>query len=281
MRKAMFARTKALEGAWKGLGARGWTAQLTNAAHDAKETEKKDAEGEQEAKKLLVVGGNGFVGGAVCREAVGRGMEVCSVSRSGRPPKRGGPWTKQVEWIAGDALRPSGWESELAQARAVISTVGAFGSNEFMEKMCGDANIEVMRAAAKAKVERFVFISAHEYGLPEFVLRGYFKGKRKAERVLMEEFPATGVALRPGFIYGNRQVGSVQVPLGLVGLPLEKVLRSLPADSRLKMLPLLSAVLAPPTSVTDVAKAAVTAATNNKVPSGLMDIYQIVEYAKM
>jgi hypothetical protein len=32
----------------------------------------------------------------------------------------------------------------------VVTTVGAFGSNEFMEKMCGDANINAARAAQKA-----------------------------------------------------------------------------------------------------------------------------------
>ncbi|KAG2749730.1 hypothetical protein P692DRAFT_201865251 [Suillus brevipes Sb2] len=37
------------------------------------------------AQKILVVGGNGFVGSAVCKAALARGMGVTSVSSSGKP----------------------------------------------------------------------------------------------------------------------------------------------------------------------------------------------------
>ncbi len=60
----------------------------------------------------------------------------------------------------------------------------------------------------------------HEITLPVatgFFLSGYFKGKRDAEAKLAQTFPTGGVALRPGFIYGTRQVGSVGIPLQAVG----------------------------------------------------------------
>jgi hypothetical protein len=49
------------------------------------------------------------------------------------------------------------------------------------------------------------------------VLQGYFQGKRDVERVLFDLYPEGGVALRPGFLYGTRQVGAVGVPLQIVG----------------------------------------------------------------
>lgn len=49
------------------------------------------------------------------------------------------------------------------------------------------------------------------------VLRGYFEGKRHAEDVLSQKFPQSGVALRPGFIHGTRDVGGIGIPLGLFG----------------------------------------------------------------
>jgi hypothetical protein len=55
--------------------------------------------------------------------------------------------------------------------------VGAFGSNEYMEKVCGDATVEMVHAAKAANVQNFVFISAHDYQLP-FVLSGYVRGKK-------------------------------------------------------------------------------------------------------
>jgi len=38
--------------------------------------------------------------------------------------------------------------------------------------------------------------------------------------------PFSGIILRPGFIYGTRSVGSMKIPLGIVGSPLEMVISS-------------------------------------------------------
>ena len=55
------------------------------------------------------------------------------------------------------------------------------------------------------------------------MLPGYFQGKRRAEEALAVKFPGSGVALRPGFIYGTRQVGGLGIPLGAIGA-LERLL---------------------------------------------------------
>jgi hypothetical protein len=57
--------------------------------------------------------------------------------------------------------------------------VGAFGSNAYMEKICGDATVDMVHAAKAAKVANFVFVSAHDYQLPG-VLQGYVRGKKCA-----------------------------------------------------------------------------------------------------
>ena len=49
------------------------------------------------------------------------------------------------------------------------------------------------------------------------VLPGYFQGKRRAEEALALRYPRGGVALRPGFIYGTRNVSGVGIPLGAIG----------------------------------------------------------------
>ena len=49
--------------------------------------------------KLVVFGGNGFVGTRVCEEALQTGLSVVSVNRSG-PPKATAAWTSQVDWIS-------------------------------------------------------------------------------------------------------------------------------------------------------------------------------------
>ena len=36
----------------------------------------------------------------------------------------------------------------------------------------------------------------------------YFHGKKRAEQAVLDAFPDTGTILRPGFMYGTRQVSN-------------------------------------------------------------------------
>jgi len=158
------------------------------------------------------------------------GADVISVSRHGRPTSAHGAWADAVRWERGDAFDShQGWKELMKGAAGVISTLGAFGSNEFMYKVCGQSNMILMEAAAESLVPRFAFISVHDFCFPggwhaqDFILKGYFQGKRDAEARLFKLFPDSGVALRPGIIYGSRAVGNVTLPLGVVGAPLAAV----------------------------------------------------------
>ncbi len=91
-----------------------------------------------------------------------------------------------------------------------------------MEKINGDANIIAVEEALKANVPRFVYVSTVENNLPDFVLKGYFIGKRKAERALQEKYNENGIILRPGFIHGTRTIpvpaaGDIHLPLWVLG----------------------------------------------------------------
>lgn len=225
-----------------------------------------------ERKKVLVLGGNGYVGTHICKEALARGIPVASLSRSGKPSVVE-PWSNDVEWRKGDLFQPANWRNALEDVSAVISCVGGFGSNDQMLKINGGANVEAIRAAAEAGVKRFVFISAHDFGLPGFVLRGYYQGKRAAEDELLAKFPYSGVILRPGFIHGVRQVGSMKLPLNAVGSPLELLLKNVKPVTRI---PVVGKLLVPPVKAVTVAKAAVRSATDNSIPPGVMDVWGIM-----
>ncbi|EKM55358.1 uncharacterized protein PHACADRAFT_173469 [Phanerochaete carnosa HHB-10118-sp] len=79
-------------------------------------------------QKILVIGGNGFVGSAVCRLALARGFQVTSISSSGRPyttPKGHSPaWTSKVDWQKADALQPKTYKHLLPGTTAVVHTLG-------------------------------------------------------------------------------------------------------------------------------------------------------------
>ena len=91
----------------------------------------------------------------------------------------------------------------------------------------------------------------------------------------------TGIILRPGFIYGKRRFNGVEIPLDIVGKPLERVLAATTSITRpLQKLPASDLLLAPPTSVNDVAVAALRALKDDDY-FGLFTIEQIKEMAKV
>lgn len=217
---------------------------------------------------VVVLGGNGFVGSAVCRAAVADGSAVTSISRSGTPP---GGRVPGVQYEVGDALEPASYARSLQGAAAVVSCVGGFGSNAAMLRVNGAANEAAVAAAKAAGVPRFVFVSVHDYNLPSFVTDnlGYFAGKRAAERAVTAAFGDAGAILRPGFIYGDRTLPNGTVlPLGAVGAPLERALASGGALGAmlkpLASLPGSDVLLAPPVGVDAVGRAAARCAAGRQ-----------------
>ncbi|XP_021291018.1 uncharacterized protein At1g32220, chloroplastic isoform X2 [Herrania umbratica] len=226
--------------------------------------------------KLLVLGGNGFVGSHICREALEQGLTVSSLSRSGRPSLHDS-WVNDVLWHKGDLLSPGSLKQAMSEATSVISCVGAVGSNPYMYRINGTANVNAIRAAVEQRVKRFVYVSAADFGLLYYLLRGYYEGKRVTEAELNDKFPDGGIILRPGFIHGTRQVGNMKLPLGAIGAPLQMVLQHAKFLTRI---PLIGPLFIPPVKVTSVAKVAVRAAIDPLFPSGIVDVYGILQHGQ-
>ncbi|KAH8063595.1 hypothetical protein JL722_2777 [Aureococcus anophagefferens] len=76
-------------------------------------------------KRVVVFGGNGFVGSAVLQRLAGvAGVEAVSVSRSGSAPAHAATWGDAVDWRAGDALDAATFGDALDGAAAVVASVG-------------------------------------------------------------------------------------------------------------------------------------------------------------
>ncbi|XP_020581290.1 uncharacterized protein At1g32220, chloroplastic [Phalaenopsis equestris] len=236
-----------------------------------------DVVADVKTERIVVLGGTGFVGTAICKAAVSKGIEVVSVSRSGRP-SYSDPWVDQVTWTPGDVFYLR-WDEVLVGTTAVVSTLGGFGNEEQMKKINGEANILAVGAAKDYGVPKFVLISVHDYKLPSFLLSsGYFTGKRKAESEVLSKYPNSGAVLRPAFIYGKRKVNGFEIPLDLIGEPLERLLLATERFTKpLSSLP-GSDLLAPPLSVDDVAFAAINAVLDDDF-FGVFTIEQIKEAA--
>ncbi|KAG6472939.1 uncharacterized protein At1g32220, chloroplastic-like [Zingiber officinale] len=232
--------------------------------------------GATQPTKLLLLGGNGFIGTEICKLALDQGLSVSSLSRSGRSSTRE-PWADKVEWHKGNLLEPESLKGAMTGVSVVISLVGGFGSYEEMIQMNGTANINAIRVAAEKGVERFVFVSAADFRAVEGLIRGYHEGKRLAEAELKSKFPEKCVILRPGYVYGTKQLGSMKLPLWPVFAPFEMVLQHF---GPLYRLPLVGPFFTPPISVAAVAKLALRGATDPAFPHGAIEIHDMIRLSK-
>ena len=243
-------------------------------------------------RRLLILGGSGYVGQNVCHAAIKSGdFEIVrSLSRSGMPPTalpnsassphhhRLAQSLSSIEWTSGDVLDGSFPLGDvMSDVDAVVSCIGAFGSNAHMQRVCGDATIAAIRCGGREKgrgggggggggVSAFGFVSsARVYDgspalrLPEWMpMSGYFGGKRRAEGELIRSFPAGHVILRPGFVYGPRTVGGITLPLQWIGGPVSYAGTRLgPVSSFLGSLPLVGEEISSMVPVESVARAMV------------------------
>ncbi|KZT70160.1 NAD(P)-binding protein [Daedalea quercina L-15889] len=98
--------------------------------------------------RILVVGGNGFLGSAVCKAALSRGMEVTSISSSGTPfktPKGHSPaWVSKVDWQAADALKPETYSRLLPGVTAVVHTLGTLLEDTRYKKALSEGNVPAL-----------------------------------------------------------------------------------------------------------------------------------------
>ncbi|XP_031279305.1 uncharacterized protein At1g32220, chloroplastic-like [Pistacia vera] len=201
-------------------------------------------------------------------------VHFVAITRSGRPSYQDS-WTNSIVWHQGDLLSPDSFKSAMTGVTSVISCVGGFGSNPHMYRINGTANINAVIAAAEQGVKRFVYISAADFGILYYLLRGYFEGKRATETELTKKLPHGGVILRAGFIHGTRRVGHMKLPLSVIGAPLEMILKR---AKLLSKIPLIGPLFIPPVHVTSVAKVAVTAAIDPTFPPGIIDVYGILQH---
>ncbi|POS75717.1 NAD dependent epimerase/dehydratase [Diaporthe helianthi] len=83
------------------------------------------------AKKIVVCGGNGFLGSRICKFAVARGWDVTSISRSGEPKwsavtasSTPPSWAHKVSWESADIFQPTAYAPLLKGADYIVHSMG-------------------------------------------------------------------------------------------------------------------------------------------------------------
>ncbi|PEN12859.1 3-beta hydroxysteroid dehydrogenase [Longibacter salinarum] len=158
--------------------------------------------------KLVIPGGNGFIGSHICEVAVNAGHDVVAFGRSGEPdltPVRH-PWVGKVTWLSADVFDVDAWSDVLDGADAVIHTIGTIvqdpSNGITFERINGEAAIVAADAAAKSGVDTFVKLSIQDK--PPGVSGRFLASMRRAERTIPERFPSLrSVFLQPNLVFGD------------------------------------------------------------------------------
>ncbi len=159
-------------------------------------------------KKLIIFGGNGFLGRALAQTAVSNNFQVTSISRSGQPSPEE-IWMTQVTWVKADVFQPETWQELLKEADAVINAIGILVEKKAKGITYERFNVQAAKIIAKAAnhagVKTLVYVSADPFTK---LLSRYFHSKKSAEIVTRTYFPSA-LLIRPNFMYGKNRRGTI------------------------------------------------------------------------
>lgn len=198
--------------------------------------------------KIVLFGGNGFVGTAIAEELVASNAQVVCVSRTGVMPAqlKNQAWAEQVEWHQGDALHPE--HAVFDDAQAVVALVGSppiptFSKRAFENQlmMNSEPNLAVIKALTDSNTRRLVLLSAHIPKVMQTDKFAYAKGKRlceeAAEQFANRSADHTAIVLKPSGIYGVRYTKAGKpINLAVIMRPIAALQGGLP-DSISQFLP--------------------------------------------
>lgn len=144
---------------------------------------------------IAMTGATGFVGQALLQRALAEGWEVRALTRRMQPPRAG------VTWVEGDLHDPAALLRLVEGTEAVIHVAGVVNAPDAAGFEAGNVagTLNVVEAAKRAGVRRFLFVSSLSAREPK--LSAYGASKAKAEK-LVKASGLDWTTVRPPWIYG-------------------------------------------------------------------------------
>lgn len=200
-------------------------------------------------KSLVVLGGTGYLGRHIVRNAVEASWKVTTISTKGVSDFS----QSGVEHRKGNVFQPQSYTAVLENADAVVHSMGTImenpiykdvingkvtlcdavkghnpmkktpssGDNNTFERLNRDSAIILAKEFAKYHREEtarkpFVFISAEDWN--PLASRKYVATKREAESIIERDYSEDlrPVFVRPGFMYENNDPTSIRNQLGIM-----------------------------------------------------------------
>lgn len=152
-------------------------------------------------QQLVVFGGSGFVGQALCHEAIKQNIKVISISKHGQPKKKK-LWMSHplITWVSMDIFRDDAWKKYLDSSTVCVNLIGILFETKrkglTYDKMIIRANHLIATDTARKNIP-YIFLSAK--GGPS----GYVAAKKEAEKELLEKRNPSTI-IRSGLIVSKK-----------------------------------------------------------------------------
>ena len=144
--------------------------------------------------RILVIGATGRVGGAAVRHLLGAGFDVRALVRSAERGRRLRPSGAQP--VVGDVTEPETLAPALACCAGVFCALSAETERE-AEEVEYRGNVNLLSAARRAGVSRFVYSSALLVDHPLAQAVGTLREKARFEEILLGTDDVSATVLRP------------------------------------------------------------------------------------
>ncbi|GAA4116477.1 SDR family oxidoreductase [Aminobacter aganoensis] len=167
--------------------------------------------------RVLILGGNGFIGAEVARSLAARGLSVTALARDTATAARR---HQGIQWVKADLahfLRPEDWRPLLKEIDAVVNCAGALqdGPRDNVAAVQFDA-MSALYGAAAPSLRIFVQVSARTDDVATDT--PFFATKRRADAALR----ASGLPfaiLRPAVVIGRTAHGGSALLRALAAFP--------------------------------------------------------------
>ncbi|WP_288629377.1 NAD(P)-dependent oxidoreductase [uncultured Leuconostoc sp.] len=167
-------------------------------------------------KKIIVVGGTGFVGQGVLSALNNKNFELHSLSRHQFIPTDA---TDQVTYHAADLNKPGEWQDLLREADWVVDAVGILLPNPFKHINYQNSSIQptqrLLDVLATTHQTKFLFVSANA---TPFFLNAYLRAKLTIEHSAKALLNDRAYNVYPGIVYDKSRIYSYIPAIILVTL---------------------------------------------------------------
>ncbi len=167
-------------------------------------------------KKIIVVGGTGFVGQGILSVLNNKDFELHSLSRQQFIPTDA---TDQVTYHAADLNKPGEWQDLLREADWVVDAVGILLPNPFKHINYQNSSVQpaqrLLDVLATTHQTKFLFVSANA---TPFFLNAYLRAKLTVEYSAKALLNDRAYNVYPGIVYDKSRIYSYIPAIILVTL---------------------------------------------------------------